>query len=195
MKKSNLFFILSILILVLSGCSVVGLTQKDKIDIEDGIKTVHSEGSIPDVWKSENGIDISVLHKDFGQRADGIYCMTASVKVGNEEYLPPTPLCNIDGKWLPVSKTEFKKEPAVTSPKIVQKETETILPEKNKIVVEPPKKIVAVPDKLIQDVKPILTKKVSDEKTATVDIKKSLKPVVPVKISPRTVAGRFTEIN
>jgi hypothetical protein len=97
MKKLS-FFILLAIVFILSGCSI-GLTAKDKLDIADGIKTVHVEKNIPDVWKSEKGMDISISHEGFGKRADGNYCMTAGVTVGGEQYMPPTPLCNIGGEW------------------------------------------------------------------------------------------------
>jgi hypothetical protein len=123
MNKKIMFFILFAMVFVLSGCSI-GLTAKDKLDIADGIKTVHVQKNIPDVWKSENGMDIAISHEGFAKRADGNYCMTASVTVGGEQYMPPTYLCNLNGEWKPVAKiTESVQPSVVVIPKKIEIKT------------------------------------------------------------------------
>ena len=131
MKKLS-FFILLAMVFILSGCSV-GLTAKDKLDIADGIKTVHVEKNIPDVWKSEKGMDISISHEGFGKRADGNYCMTAGVTVGGEQYMPPTPLCNIGGEWkkvqnLPPPATAVAEEKVTAVPVLETKIKPVVVP-------------------------------------------------------------------
>jgi len=140
MRKSS-FFIPLVFVFVLSGCSI-GLTAKDKLDIADGLKTVHVEKNIPDVWKSENGMDISISHKGFGKRADGNYCMTAGVTVGGEVYMPPTPLCNIGGEW---KKVQNLPSPAIA----VVKEKMTAVP-----VLETKIKPVVIP-RVVKKVQPV----------------------------------------
>lgn len=128
MMKKIFFFILFATMFIFSGCSLMGLTDKDKLDIADGIGQVHAEGNIPDTWKSENGIDISVLHQGFGQRADGTYCMTASVIVGNDQYMPPTLMCNENGEWKKVAKLEQSsvlRKTEVSAPKAAKTQQPT----------------------------------------------------------------------
>jgi hypothetical protein len=165
MKKEFFFALLAILIL--SGCSTFGgwreqsvsfhpassleqlinrmenssLTVKDKMKIADGIRTVHSEGTLPDVWKSEKGESLSVVHQGFARTSDGTYCMTASVEVSGKEFLPPTPLCNEGGVWTVVPEIKSvpivvpRQEKSIAILPIEERKDETVLAIKAKPVV------------------------------------------------------------
>ncbi|MFA6493797.1 MAG: hypothetical protein WCT49_01985 [Candidatus Paceibacterota bacterium] len=170
--KKKIFFVL--LAIILSGCSSTGgrrestdsfrpqtpleqlvdrgedhssLTAKDKNDIVSGIRKVHSNGNFPDVWKSEKGKEIAVLHQGFARAADGNYCMTASVTVSGKKFLPPTPLCNKNGEWVPSSAKAA--EGGLASLNAVQRATEDepILPSQKAIITHEKTATVMLPIK------------------------------------------------
>ena len=183
MKKIDFFALFAILFVLLSGCSVTGLTARDKMDIADGIKTVHEEGNLPDTWKSEHGLDISVFHRGFGKSAEGTYCMTASVMVGNEQYMPPTYLCNMNGEWKTAKKTEPIQEPAISATKVVEIKTEIIPVKKMEILPIKSEKITPV-------VAPVA--KAIEAKPAVVVVPKPKVQALQKINQPRKVAGGFT---
>jgi len=165
MKKKIIFIVLLAAMFIISGC---GLTEKDRLDIADGIGQVHTDGS-PDVWTSENGLPISISHERFEMRADGTYCMTASVKVGKEVYMPPTPMCKVHDEWTVVAKVTTVQKPIVSAPKV----TET----KPVVVV---KKDSGAVQKVVAPVLPLATKIAEVKKTEALPAVKKVIAVIPV---------------
>lgn len=192
--KKILFFIL--FAFVLSGCSL-GLTAKDKLDIADGIGQVHEDGVIPDTWISENGIPIEIKQENFGKRADGNYCMTASVMVGNEQYMPPTPLCNIKGEWKKVAKTEPLSSPKqnVFVPKIVEVKSIIVTVKKTEALSIKKQKTIKVVETKIQPALPRAQKRsVVHSRKLVTESEFPLSPGTADKILHSRGNIKFTEI-